>query len=34
MMVFEAPGYGIPEDYGNGKIYVTDKYRDNIIRAD
>lgn len=33
LMVFKAPGYGATEDYGNGKIYVSKKYRGQIVKA-
>jgi hypothetical protein len=33
LMIFEAPGYGVPDDYGNGKIYVSSKYIYKLIRV-
>lgn len=26
LMIFESDGYGIKENYGNGKIYINKKY--------
>jgi hypothetical protein len=33
LMVFEAPGFGEEGDYGNGKIYVSSKFRNKIVAA-